>query len=147
MASKVGAKTKGYIKNLDTREIKKFQYNPETFGYSRGATYVEITAPGMPYPDTQFVRGNARLFSVELFMFDKPSTQKINSYKAFLEKLLPPESNNVPKFTKPPMMLFVYGDFIKKCVLEDLAINIEEYDTKGEPTMARFTLSLRQVSA
>ena len=146
MSSKVGARTKGYIKNLSTRTLMKFQYNPESFEYSRGATYVEITAPGMSYPTTQYVRGNSRSFPVELFLFDKPYTGVIDTQKNFFEGLLPPETN-VVGYTKPPEVLFVYGSFIKKCVLEDLNIKVEEYDKWGRPTIARFNLSLRQVSA
>lgn len=138
-----GASTKGYIKNLTTGKVMSFQYNPESFEYSRGATYAEIIAPGMSYPDTQYVHGNARTFPIELFVFDKPSTGVVNSYKSFFEEFLPPESNI--EYNKPPMMLFTYGDFIRKCVLEDLTIKMEEYDRWGRPTNARFSLSLRQV--
>lgn len=145
MSTKRGAKVKGYIKNLDTGKIKTFQYNPENFEYSRGATYSEIVAPGMSYPDTQYVRGNSRSFSVELFFFDKPNTGVINEYKEFIEEFLPPESNTTD-FEAPPEMLFGYASFIRRCVLEDLTVKIEEYDVEGNPTMARLTLQLRQVS-
>ena len=144
MSSKTGAKIKGYIKNLDSGKVMKFQYNPETFEYSRGATYSEIVAPGISYPTTQYVHGNSRSFPIELFLYDKPSTGVINKQKAFFEKLLPPESNS-RKYTKPPTLLFAYGDFIKECVLEEFGVKIEEYDKRGNPTMARFNLSLRQV--
>lgn len=144
MSSKVGAKIKGIIKNLDTSKYKKFQYNPEDFSYSRGATYSETVAPGMSYPETQYVHGNSRSFKVELFFFDKPSKGLINEYREFIEDFLPPEDNK--EDFVPPKMLFTYGYFIKKCVLEDLEIAIEEYNSDGVPTMARFTLSLRQVT-
>ena len=144
MSSRVGARTKGYIKNLNTGVIKRFQYNPETFEYSRGVTYAEIVAPGMSYPNTQFVHGNTRTFSVELFFFDKPCTGVINSYMNFIGGFLTPETNSA-NYKKPPEMLFCYGTFIRRCVLDDLSIKMEEYDPWGRPTMARFTLTLRQV--
>ena len=144
MSSKVGARIKGYIKNLDTSVVMKFQYNPENFEYSRGATYTEIVAPGMSYPDTQYVRGNSRSFPIELFLYDKPCTGVIDYQKTFIEGLLPPESNSID-YTKPPTVLFAYGNFIRKCVVEELNVKIEEYDVWGNPTMARFNLSLRQV--
>lgn len=145
MSSKVGARIKGYIKNLNTGRIMRFQYNPETFEYSRSATYVELVAPGMSYPTTQYVHGNSRSFPIELFLYDKPYTGVIDRQKSFFEGLLPPEYNNI-NYTKPPMVLFVYGSFIKRCVVEELNVKIEEYDSWGRPTMARFNLSLRQVS-
>ena len=143
MSTKVGATTKGYIKNLISGEVKKFQFNPESFEHTRGATYSEIVAPGMSYPDTQFVHGNAKSFPVELFFYDKPCSGVIESYRKFIEDFLPPEKNNA-NFKKPPEMLFCYSNFLRRCVLEELTIRIEEGDSKG-PTMARFTLQLRQV--
>lgn len=144
MSQKVGARTKGYIKNLITSKLMRFQYNPENFEYSRGVTYSEIISPGMSYPDTQFVHGNTRSFPIELFFYDKPYSGVINEYMNFIEGFLPPEKNS-SGFKKPPEMLFCYGYFIRRCVLEDLNIKIEEYDQWGRPTIARFTLQLRQV--
>lgn len=143
-STKSGAVTKGIIKKIGTKDYLEFQYNPENFEYSRGATYAEIVAPGMSYPDTQFVRGNARSFPVELFLFDKPCTGVIKKYMNFIGSFLTPETNT-KNYTSPPEMLFTYGYFIRRCVLEDLNIKIEEFDSKGEAVMARFTLQLRQV--
>lgn len=147
MSKKVGAKTKGYIKNLSTSKIQKFQFNPEKFSYSRGATYTEMASPGMSYPEAQFARGNSRVFPLELFFHDKPNSGVIKKYLNFLEEFLPPEENSTKNkaFTKPPEMLLCYGYFIRRCVLENLNVVIEEFDTNGDPVVARLTLQLRQV--
>lgn len=137
-------KGKGWIKNNSTGEKMPFQYNPTTLEYSRGATYAEISSPGMAYPDTQFVRGNSRSFSVPLFFYDNPNTGVIIKYKNFLEDFLPPETTK-SDYTQPPIMTFCYGYFIRKCVLEDLAVSIELIDGNGEPIQATLTLQLRQV--
>ena len=139
-----GAKSKGYLKNLDTSLIMKFQYNPETFEHSRGATYAEIVAPGMSYPELQYVHGNARTFSVELFLFDKPYTGTMDNLIGFLEELLPPEDNDTD-YTKPPKVLISYGTFVKKCVVEDLQIKAEEYDSSLNMVVVRANITFRQV--
>ena len=144
MSTKVGAKTKGWIKNNSTGKKKSFQFNPTTLGYSRGATYTEISAPGMSYPNTQFVKGNSRTFPVTLFLYDNPSTGVIKKHLDFLNGFLPPETNK-SGYTKPPDMTFCYGYFIRKCVLEDLSVVIEQIDENGEPVQATLTLQLRQV--
>ena len=144
MSTEVSAKTKGWIKNNDTGVIKPFQFNPTTLEYSRGASYADISAPGMPYPDTQFIKGNARSFSVPLFFFDNPSTGVIEDYISFFGDFLPPETYD-KGYTRPPEMTFCYGYFIRKCVLEDLSIVIERMDSTGSPTQAVITLQLRQV--
>ena len=138
---KTGAKTKGYIVNCDSNTSISFQFNPSTFQYSRGATYSEIVAPGMAYPTVQFVHGNSRAFSIELFMHDVPYTGIIPK---FLNKLLPPEKNK-KNYKKPPEVLFCYGSFIKRCVVENIDTLMEEYNNNAKPIQATFTISLRQV--
>ena len=135
---------KGWIKNNDTKEKKSFQYNPTTLEYSRGASYADISAPGMPYPDTQFIKGNARSFSVPLFLNDNPNTGLIKSYIDFIDSFLPPETNE-SGYTQPPVMTFCFGYFIRKCVLEDFGVVIELMNPEGEPIQATLTLQLRQV--
>ena len=141
------ARTKGYIKVEDggmAGQVKKFQFNPERFGYGRSAEYSEAAAPGMAYPLTQWVKGGARLFSVDLFFWDKPHERVIEDFWEFVGGLLPPEENDV-HFERPPVFLFVYGSFIKRCVMEGAGIDVEEYDVDGNMTQARVSLSCRQV--
>ena len=144
MSTRVGAKTKGWIKNNVTGKKMSFQFNPTELSYSRGATYVDISAPGMAYPNTQFVKGNVRSFPVPLFFYDNPNTGLIKQYLNFIGGFLTPETNT-KGYTKPPDMTFCYGYFIRKCVLEDLDIQIERIDDDGEPIQASVTLQLRQV--
>lgn len=144
MSTKVSAKTKGWIKNNDSGEKKKFQFNPTFLTYSRGASYADISAPGMAYPNTQFTKGNVRSFPVTLFLYDNPCTGVIEENIKFLEEFLPPETNK-KDYTKPPIMTFCFGYFIRKCVLEDMNVSIELMDNKCKPTQATITLQLRQV--
>lgn len=144
MSNNVSAKTKGWIKNNVTGVTKSFQFNPTDLSYSRGATYADISAPGMAYPSTQFVQGNVRSFPISLFFFDNPCTGVIEDYISFFEGLLPPEEN-ASSFSQPPDLTFCYGYFIRKCVVEDLSINIERMDENGSPIQAIIDLQLRQV--
>lgn len=140
------ARTHGYIKNLRTGEIRKFQFNPEKLEYSRGVNYSDNVSPGMAYPKSQFVSGKIREFDVDLFLYDRqlePSTF-IKDYIEFLGQFLTPETN-VESWKIPPEMLFFYGYFIRKCVLTNLNIKIDNMDECGTPTMATLTLTLRQV--
>lgn len=137
-------KAKGWIKNNDSGELRSFQYNPTTLSHSRGTTYSELTAPGAAYPDVQFVRGEARTFPFELYMYDNPSTGKIKEFELFLEEFMCPEENS-SAFTRPPTMTLCYGTFIKKCVLESLSVTVSRMDTQGNTLEATFSLQLRQV--
>lgn len=138
------AKTRCYIIRNDTNEKLTFQFNPTSIPYGRGADYTTISSPGMSYPLTQYVGGQVREFSFEVFYYDKPYTGKINKARNFLEGLLPPEKN-VETFTKPPTFTLAYGYFVRTLVLLQLDVNDEWLNEDGQPLVTRFTLTVRQV--
>lgn len=137
------AKTRCYVINNKTNKKLKFQFNPTSVPYTRGANFNTIESPGMSYPLTQYTGGKVRQFDIELFYYDKPYSGKITTARKFLEKLLPPEYNK-STFT-PPTFTFAYGYFVRTLVLEELEVNDEWLDSKGRPIMTKFKLSVRQV--
>ena len=138
------AKTRCYIINNRTNSKLTFQFNPSSVPYGRGANYGTIESPGMSYPLTQYVGGQVREFSFEVFYYDNPYSGKINKARKFLEKLLPPEYNK-KGFKKPPTFTFAYGYFVKTLVLLDLQVNDDWLNEDGQPIMTTFTLTVRQV--
>lgn len=138
------AKTRCYLVNNDTGNKKVVQFNPTSIPYSRSAKFSEISSPGMSYPLTQYVGGEARSFDFELFYYDKPYSGKITSMRKFLEKLLPPEKNN-KTFKRPPTFTMVYGYFVRTYVLVSLEVNDTELNEDGLPVITTFKLSVRQV--
>lgn len=138
------AKTRCYIIRNDNNKKLTFQFNPSSIPYSRGANYGTIDSPGMSYPLTQYIGGQVREFSFEVFYYDKPYSGKINKARKFLEGLLPPESNK-KNFTKPPTFTLAYGYFVRTLVLSNLDVNDEWLNEDGQPLMTRFTLTVRQV--
>lgn len=138
------AKTRCYVINNDTNKKLTFQFNPTSIPYGRGANYQTIDSPGMSYPLTQYVGGQVREFSFDVFYYDKPYSGKINKARKFLEKLLPPEKNK-SSFTKPPTFTFAYGYFVRTLVLLHLDVNDDWLDENGQPIMTTFTLTVRQV--
>lgn len=139
-----GAKTKGYIKNKNTGVVKSFMFNPSEISFERSATYSEITAPGLSYPITQYVRGNILTFSVPLFIYDRPYSGEVKAWEDFLNSFVPPTVNE-SSYTKPDEMLFVMGNFIKDCVVESLGVSYTSFTSSLLPNEATFTLNLRQV--
>ena len=138
------AKTRCYIIRNDNNKRMTFQFNPTSVPYSRSANYATIDSPGMSYPLTQYVGGNVREFSFEVFYYDRPYSGKINKARKFLEGLLPPEKNK-KNFKKPPTFTFAYGYVVRTLVLEQLDVNDEWLNEDGQPLMTRFTLTVRQV--
>lgn len=140
-----GAKTKGWIKNNVTGELKSFPYNAETFTFSRSTTFADITSPGMQYPLTQFVHGNIREFNYDLYFNYRPQGDgKFREWCTFIGAFLPPEKNIVG-YTKPPDLTFCHGIWIRICVLVSLDIEVIDMDSTGDPTEFKLKMLLRQV--
>ena len=140
------AKTRCYVIRNDNNKKLTFQFNPTTVPYGRTAKYSSIESPGMSYPLTQYVGGDVREFSFEVFYYDNPYSGKINTARKFLEGLLPPEKNT-SSFTKPPTFTFAFGYFVKTLVLVSLDVNDEWLNEDGQPLMTKFTLTVRQVGS
>ena len=138
------AKTRCYVINNDTNAKLVFQFNPTSIPYSRGANYQSIESPGMSYPLTQYVGGQVREFSFEVFYYDRPYSGRIDEARRFLESLMPPEEN-VESFTRPPSFTFAYGYFVKTLVLINLDVKDDWLDENGRPIQTTFTLTVRQV--
>ena len=139
-----GAKTKGYIKNNSTGDIMSFMFNPSELEFSRSATYSEIASPGLSYPLTQYVRGNAIEFSVPLKVYDRPFTGEVQKWESFFENFVPPTDNSIP-FVKPADLTFVMGNFIRTCVISSIGTHYTSFTADLLPDEAEFTLNLRQV--
>lgn len=139
------AKTRCYIVRNSDNEVCTFQFNPTVMNYSRSVKYISIDSPGMSYPLTQYVGGEVREFSFDVFYYDGfISTGKIQKAREFLESLLPPEYNK-KGFIKPPTFTLAYGYFVRTFVLTKLDVKDEKLDVDGNPIMTTFTLTVRQV--
>lgn len=146
MSVRVSAKTKGWIKDNVTGVVKPFQFNPTILEYNREVSYVDVDSPGINYPGTQFVKGNARIFTVELYMRDRPYTGKAKEWSTFLGRMLTSETNVSTADKIPHDLTFCYGRFIRRCVLVGLNIKNTLFDDKLNPVEMYYTLQLRQVT-
>lgn len=138
-----GARTKGYIKDLDTGTIKKFLYNPSSLVSERGAEYVELSAPGISYPSYQYVGGKVRVIQLDLMLYS--NSTDIEDYIDFLKGFLPNEESG-RYFERPPLMLFAFGDRIDKCILESMQEEISLFQDNLTPRVALVRLSLKVVA-
>lgn len=137
----VGATKKGYIKNKTTGKVKEFLFNPESLSDQRSVSFNEISSPGSSYPRFQYIKGDARSLSLNLFLRDtKKGTVK--DYLNFIEDFLPSGS----RFKKPPVLIFAMGSDVRECILTDLQRSFEEYDKNLNPTQVTVSLSLIQLS-
>lgn len=133
--------TKGYIKNQQSGETKKFQYNPSDYTSSRGTTYREISSPGTSYPRFQFVSGRSRQLRFDIFLYgDNPE-----EFIEFMNEFLPAEDSS-QGFKHPPLLTIAYGNMVKTCILEDLNERYQEFNEDLSPKHVELSVSLKVVA-
>lgn len=138
-----GAKTKGYIKNLKTNIIKSFMYNPTSFSTSRTVSFGELTSPGISYPKFQYIAGQVRTISIQIFLNGEPSS--VVDYVGYYEGLLPSEKSG-DVYNAPPVILFAFGSFIKKCLVESVNTEYMSFTDTLQPKTVIITLSMKVVA-
>jgi hypothetical protein len=115
-------------------------FNPTEYSVTTNMNYAEIPVPGLRVPLIQFVRGEAQVLSVELFL---DGTDKGKSLKEDLKNLRALVTID-SELHAPPVCQFKWGDidefsgtvtgFTEKFVI---------FDEKGNVLRARVTLSIK----
>jgi hypothetical protein len=125
------------------------QFNPTDYGIDRGAFYAELQVPGLRTPLLQFVRGEARILSMELFLDGtdtRGSSRPDDSVANRLEK--------IRRFVEidqdlhaPPVCLFEWKDVRFTGVVTSLKEKYTLFAESGTILRARVTLSLKSYEA
>lgn len=133
---------KGYLKNEKTGTVKKFIFNPNSYQESRGVSYAVISAPGSSYPKFQYASGGVKSITFSLFLWG--TNGSVQSYIDFLEELLPPKQCG-GNFSNPPTVLFAFGSQVTRCIVTNLDVDKQEFNTDLSVKQAVVNLSLTEV--
>lgn len=140
-----GRLQKGYLENVSTGRILRFQYNPESFHDDIAVEYRDIKSPGISYPIYQYVGGEARTVSFTLFLDNRETRRGANRVREtinFLNSLLP-VANRGRQFTAPSRAIFGFGWFVKPCILVAMPTNYREFDRNLQPLRAEVEVQLK----
>lgn len=120
---------KAYIQNLRTGVIRPLQFNPQSFSQTRTVKYHEIESPGASYPRVEYVAGGSKTLDLTIFMYDEGRDRywDVRGFINFMNELIPREKSGIV-WRRPPTMLFAYGWYIKKCVIEDMSEEYEDFN-------------------
>lgn len=109
--------TKGFIIDEVTKEVLKFQYNPEQLSISKTPQWASIAIPGMSNPKYQFAGGGDKKisFTLDFYIDHKMSKKHIAQALDFLESLTYPDygkdrGTNFLRGAHP--VLFTFGQYI-----------------------------------
>lgn len=119
-----------------------FEYNPSQLEVGKEAGWAEIGIPGLDFPLQQFVRGNLKTLSVEVYLnrdFYARAHDVRESIQA-LEDL----AESTSKTGAPPICVFQWGRFDFVCVVGSVSVRYTMFDEAGDPVEATVALTLRR---
>jgi nucleoid-associated protein YgaU len=131
---------KAIIKNTQTGEDIKVQYNPEEYSLDLGNTFAEIGIPGLQASPIQYVRGNLRTLKMELFFDTYEAKRDVRTETRKITSLLYQDQAT----QAPPILEFIWGGPIFRCVLESVGQTFTLFAPTGEPVRAKLSVSFKE---
>ncbi len=148
---------RAYLTRKDDTSLKvEFLFNPKEFSVEKSNQYAEVNIPGLSSPITQFVRGNARSLTMDLF-FDTYE-KKGEDVRKYTDQITgwdagPMQSGLSPKkglmdidsdLHAPPICIFVWGAFSFQCIIEKVTKKFTMFNPEGFPVRATLSVTLKE---
>jgi len=119
-----------------------FEYNPSGFEVAKEAGWAEIGIPGLDFPLQQFVRGNLKTLSLEVYL-NRDFYGRAHDVRASVEAL---EAlvETTSTTGAPPICILQWGRFDFVCVVGSVSVRYTMFDEAGDPVEATVALTLRR---
>ena len=136
-------------------QIVPFLFNPKELSVEKGNQFAEVNIPGLSSPILQFVRGNARSLTIDLF-FD--TYEKGTDVRLFTDRITGWDAGSmfskIPKglmdidsdLHAPPVCILVWGAFVFQCVIERVTKKFTMFLPEGIPVRATLSVTLKEYS-
>jgi hypothetical protein len=118
-------------------------FNPTDYGISLAANYAAMEVPGLASPIFQFVRGEADVLSVELFLDCTDRRQDVEQALQQLRRFVVID----PKLHHPPVCRFDWGDVHFTGIVTSLRDRYSLFADDGKVIRARVSLTLRRYTS
>ncbi len=147
---------KAYFTRKDDTSVQvKCLFNPKELSVEKSNQFAEVNIPGLSAPILQFVKGNARSVTMDLF-FDtyeegedvRKYTDRITGWDAgsMLSKLSPQKGlmDIDSDLHAPPICIFTWGAFSFQCIIERVTKRFTMFHPDGFPVRATLNVTLKE---
>jgi hypothetical protein len=132
---------KAKLMNVDKGTSQDVLFNPKEYSVQKSVQWEPHKAPGLDTPEQEFTSGNPAVLSVELF-FDTYE-DKTDVRKEHTEKVMDLALVDADKH-RPPLVMFSWGGFQFKGVIESLTLRYTMFLPDGKPCRATANLSIKE---
>ena len=132
---------KAQLINVDTSDSYSVLFNPKEYSVQKSVQWEPHKAPGLDLPEQQFTSGNPAVLSVELFFDtyeDKTDVRTEHTDKVMGLTLVDPDKH------RPPLVMFQWGTFKFKGVVESLSVRYTMFLSDGKPCRAVASMTVKE---
>ncbi|GAB4178085.1 MAG: peptidoglycan-binding protein [Calditrichia bacterium] len=134
---------KAHLINLETDEALQVMFNPNQITISREVRWLESLRRHTQFPLTQFIGNLPQIMQLSLF-FDTFESGA-NVHEVFIKKLM--KFSEIQKeLLRPPVLQFVWGTFVFKCVIKKLVTKYLMFLPNGTPVRAVSHVIFQEIS-
>jgi nucleoid-associated protein YgaU len=132
---------KAKLINVDTGTSWDVLFNPKEYSVQKSVQWEPHKAPGLDLPEQEFTSGNPQILSVELFFDtyeDKKDVRVEHTQKIVDLSMVNPDKH------RPPMVMFTWGGFTFKGIIEALTVRYTMFLPDGKPCRATANVSMKE---
>ena len=115
-------------------------FNPTQYSFDQGNQFAEVGIPGLSAPILQYVRGNTRTLTMDLFFDTYEQQADVRDYTNQIYGLLGIKSST----HVPPICTFGWGNFTFTCVLERVGGRFTLFLADGTPVRATLSVTFKE---
>lgn len=115
-------------------------FNPTQYSLDQANTLAEVGVPGLAAPILQYVRGNGRSLSMDLFFDTYEQRTDVRQHTKRIYGLLDIRG----PLHRPPVCTFTWGGFNLDCVLERVGGRFTLFLADGTPVRATLSVSFKE---
>ncbi|NOY64102.1 MAG: LysM peptidoglycan-binding domain-containing protein [Nitrospirae bacterium] len=148
---------KAYFTRRDNTSLKiPCKFNPKELSVEKSNQFAEINIPGLSSSLLQFVRGNSRTITLELFFDTYEEGKDVREYTDAITgwdagsmfSKLPDTSKGLmdidSELHAPPVCLFIWGSFVFQCIIERVTKRFTMFLPEGIPVRATLNVTLKE---
>jgi hypothetical protein len=121
-------------------DVFQVLFNPNEYRLSAGNQFSEIAIPGLPSPPLQYIRGNARTLSMQLFFNTYEQGADVREHTGKVVRLMDID----PELHAPPVCLFTWGDLNFLGVVERAEQRFTLFYSSGRPARATIDVTFKE---
>lgn len=129
------------VEPAEDNDIIKLHFNPAEYRLAKENSFADIPVPGLVSPPIQYIRGGARVLSMDLLV--DTSDELTDVREKYVNKIERQLYKN-DKLHAPPILKFVWGDQTFTGVLVSLDITYLLFHTDGKPLRAKLAVKMKE---